>query len=71
VPDHPFREVVFPNAQPEPSLMQLEAINDETVFDLSENTGKETSGKSHCTDLSWLAEKMLTPAYVMTSEIHV
>ena len=26
VPDHPFREVVFPNVQPEPSLAQLEAI---------------------------------------------
>ena len=26
VPDHPFREVVFPNLQPEPSLAQLEAI---------------------------------------------
>ena len=26
VPDHPFREVVFPNIQPEPSLVQLEAI---------------------------------------------
>jgi len=25
VPDHPFREVVFPNVQPEPSLVQLEA----------------------------------------------
>jgi len=26
VPDHPFREVVFPNVQPEPSLAQLEVI---------------------------------------------
>ena len=26
VPDHPFREAVFPNVQPEPSLAQLEAI---------------------------------------------
>ena len=26
VPDHPFREVVFPNVQPESSLMQREAI---------------------------------------------
>jgi len=26
VPDHPFREVVFPDIQPEPSLAQLEAI---------------------------------------------
>ena len=26
VPDHPFREAVFPNIQPEPSLVQLEAI---------------------------------------------
>ena len=26
MPDHPFREVVFPNVQPEPSLVQLEAI---------------------------------------------
>jgi len=26
VPDHPFREVVFPNVQPESSLEQLEAI---------------------------------------------
>jgi len=26
VPDHPFREVVFPNVQPEPSLAQFEAI---------------------------------------------
>ena len=26
MPDHPFREVVFPNVQPEPSLAQLEAI---------------------------------------------
>ena len=26
VPDHPFREVVFPNVQPESSLAQLEAI---------------------------------------------
>ena len=26
MPDHPFREVVFPNIQPEPSLVQLEAI---------------------------------------------
>jgi len=26
VPDHPFREVVFPNVQPESSLVQLEAI---------------------------------------------
>ena len=26
VPDHPFREVVFPNIQLEPSLAQLEAI---------------------------------------------
>ena len=26
VPDHPFREVVFPNAQSEASLVQLEAI---------------------------------------------
>jgi len=26
VPDHPFRVVVFPNVQPEPSLVQLEAI---------------------------------------------
>ena len=26
VPDHPFRKVVFPNVQPEPSLAQLEAI---------------------------------------------
>jgi len=26
VPDHPFREVVFPNIQPESSLAQLEAI---------------------------------------------
>ena len=26
VPDRPFREVVFPNVQPEPSLAQLEAI---------------------------------------------
>jgi len=25
VPDHPFREAVFPNVQPEPSLLQLEA----------------------------------------------
>jgi len=25
VPDHPFREVIFPNVQPEPSLAQLEA----------------------------------------------
>ena len=25
-PDHSFREVVFPNVQPEPSLAQLEAI---------------------------------------------
>jgi len=26
VPDHPFREVVFPNVQPGSSLAQLEAI---------------------------------------------
>ena len=26
VPDHSFREVVFPNIYPEPSLVQLEAI---------------------------------------------
>jgi len=26
VPDHPFREVGFPNVQPEPPLAQLEAI---------------------------------------------
>jgi len=26
VPDNPFREVVFPNVQPESSLTQLEAI---------------------------------------------
>jgi len=26
VPDHPFREVVFPNVQPESPLVQLEAI---------------------------------------------
>jgi len=26
VPDHPFREVVFPDVQPESSLVQLEAI---------------------------------------------
>ena len=26
MPDHPFREVVFPNVQPEPSLAQFEAI---------------------------------------------
>jgi len=26
VPDHPYREVVFLNIQPEPSLAQLEAI---------------------------------------------
>jgi len=26
VPDRPFREVVFPNVQPESSLAQLEAI---------------------------------------------
>ena len=26
MPDHPFREVVFPSVQPEPSLAQLEAI---------------------------------------------
>ena len=26
VPDHPFREVAFPNIQPEPSLAQFEAI---------------------------------------------
>jgi len=26
VPDHPFREAVFPNIQPEPSLVQVEAI---------------------------------------------
>ena len=26
VPDHPFREVIFPNVQPEPSLAQLEAM---------------------------------------------
>ena len=26
MPDHPFREVVFPNVQPESSLAQLEAI---------------------------------------------
>jgi len=26
VPDHPFREVVFPNIHPESSLGQLEAI---------------------------------------------
>ena len=26
MPDHPFREVVFPDIQPEPSLEQLEAI---------------------------------------------
>jgi len=26
VSDHPFTEVVFPNIQPEPSLVQLEAI---------------------------------------------
>ena len=26
MPDHPFKEVVFPNVQPEPSLVQLEAI---------------------------------------------
>jgi len=26
VPDHPFREVVFPNVQPESSMAQLEAI---------------------------------------------
>ena len=25
MPDHPFREVVFPNVQPESSLAQLEA----------------------------------------------
>jgi len=27
VPDHPFREVVFPKVQPEPSLAQLEVID--------------------------------------------
>ena len=27
VPDHPFREAVFPNVQPESSLAQLEAMN--------------------------------------------
>ena len=26
MPDHPFKEVVFPNVQPEPFLAQLEAI---------------------------------------------
>ena len=26
MPDHPFREVLFPNVQPESSLVQLEAI---------------------------------------------
>ena len=26
VPDHPFREAVFPNVQPQPSLAQLEVI---------------------------------------------
>ena len=26
MPDHSFREVLFPNVQPEPSLVQLEAI---------------------------------------------
>ena len=26
VPDHPFKEVVFPNVQPDPSLAQFEAI---------------------------------------------
>ena len=32
MPDHPFREVVFPNVQPESSLAQLEAIPSESLF---------------------------------------
>jgi len=32
VPDHPFREVVFPNVQPEPSLARLEAIDQSLLF---------------------------------------
>lgn len=44
---------------------------DEIVFALTENTGKEASGKSHCTDFSWRAQKLLSTACVVTSEIHV
>ena len=33
MPDHPFREVVFPNVQPEPFLVQLEAIPSSPITD--------------------------------------
>ena len=34
VPDHPFREVVFPNVQPEPPLAQLEVLSLHLVLSL-------------------------------------
>ena len=31
MPGHPFREVVFPNVQPEPPLVQFEAIPSSSI----------------------------------------
>jgi len=70
VPDHPFREAVFPNVQPESSLAQLEVIPSSPITGY---TREEAAPQLTTTSLQVVIESnkvsLIAPLFCMVLEV--